>query len=108
MEIFKILKYSIPCSLKQLFNLCPRNQKFLLMTPKVKLEVSKQNFVFKATKVWNKLIGHALERTEPEISGLIIPGSARNSDLSASIAFVKGKIKIYIQNSQKLGHIYLW
>ena len=81
---------------------------FLLMTPKVKLEVSKQNFVFKATKVWNKLIGHALERTEPEISGLIIPGSARNSDLSASIAFVKGKIKMYIQNSQKLGHIYLW
>ena len=70
--------------------------------------VSKQNFVFKATKVWNKLIGHALERTEPEISGLIIPGSARNSDLSDSIAFVKGKIKIYIQNSQKLGHIYLW
>ena len=46
--------------------------------------------------------------TEPEISGLIIPGSARNSDLSTSIAFVKGKIKIYIQNSQKLGHIYLW
>ena len=38
----------------------------------------------------------------------VIPGSARNSDLSASIAFVKGKIKIYIQNSQKLGHIYLW
>ena len=36
MEIFKILKYSIPCSLKQLFNLCPRNQKFLLMTPKIK------------------------------------------------------------------------
>ena len=40
MEIFKILK--------QLLNLCPRNQKLLLMTPKVKLEVSKQNFVFKA------------------------------------------------------------
>ena len=35
-------------------------------------------------------------------------GSARNSDLSAFIAFVKGKIKIYIQNSQKLGPIYLW
>ena len=39
-----------------LFNLCPRNQKFLLMTPKVKLEVSKQNFVFKATKIWNELL----------------------------------------------------
>ena len=46
--------------------------------------------------------------SQTEISGLIIPGSARNSDLSASIACVKGKIKIYIQNSQKLGHIYLW
>ena len=62
MDIFKVLKYSIPCSLKQVFNLCPNNQKFLHMTPKVKLEVSKQNFVFKATKIWNKLIGHALER----------------------------------------------
>ena len=62
MEIFKILKYSIPCSLKHLFNLFQRNQKFLLMTPKVKLEVSKQNFVFKATKVGNKLIGHALKK----------------------------------------------
>ena len=88
MEIFKILKYSIPCSLKQLFNLCPRNQKLLLMTLKVKLEVSEQNFVFKATKVWKKLIGNALERNKSASSGLIIPGSARNSDLSASIAFV--------------------
>ena len=42
----------------------------------VKLEVSKQNCIFKATKVWNKFI----ERKEPANSGLIIPGSARNSD----------------------------
>ena len=54
------------------------------MTPKVKQEVSKQNFVFKATKVRKKLIGHALERNEPANSGLIIPGYDRNSDLSAS------------------------
>ena len=48
------------------------------MTPKVKLEVSKQNFVFKATKIWNELIGHALEKNKPANAGLIIPGSARN------------------------------
>ena len=30
MDIFKI-EYNIPCSLKQLFNLYPRNQKFLLI-----------------------------------------------------------------------------
>ena len=58
------------------------------MTPKVKLEVREQKSVYKETKVWNKLIGHALERHEPANSGLIIPGSVRNSDLSASIAFV--------------------
>ena len=84
MEIFEILKYSTPCSLKHLLNRCLRNQKFLLMSPKIKLEVSrvsKQNFVLKATKVCNKLIGHALERNEPANSGLIIPGSARNLDL---------------------------
>ena len=44
------------------------------------------------TRVLHRKI-KASQRTEPEISGLIIPGSAR--DLSASIA----KIKIYIQNS---------
>ena len=67
-----------------------RNQKLLLMTPKVQLEESKQNFVFKAAKVCNKLNDNALERNESTNSGLIIPGSARNSDLSASLAFVKG------------------
>ena len=38
-------------------------------------------------------MGHALKRNEPANSGLIIPGSARNSYLSTSIAFVKGRIK---------------
>ena len=71
------------------------------MTPKVKLEVSKQNVVFKTTEVWNKLFGNALERNESANSVIIIPGSAINSDLSTSIAFAKGKIKIYIQNSQE-------
>ena len=46
------------------------------MTPKVKLEVNKQNVGFKATKVWNKLIGNTLERNEFANSVM--------SDLSAS------------------------
>ena len=96
MEIFKVLQYSIPCSLKQLLNLCPRNQKFLLMTPKV-------NFAFKVTKVLKKFIGNALERNLSANYGLIIPGYARNSDLSAFIAYF---VKMYIQNFQKLGHIF--
>ena len=62
------------------------------LTPKVKLEVS---------KVWNRLIGNAFEINRSANSGgqilaFFIPGSARSS----------GKISIYSQNSQKLGHIY--
>ena len=59
----------------------------------ISLEVSKK-IAFIATKVWNKLIGNAFERNESANSGLIIPGSARNSDLSAFIiiAFVKDRI----------------
>ena len=59
------------------------NQKFFLVTPKVKIAVSKQNFVFKATKIRNKLICNALERNESANCGLIIPGSVRNSDFEA-------------------------
>ena len=72
------------------------------MTPKGKLEVSIQFFLFKPTKNCKKVIGHAFERNEPANSGLIIPGSTRNSNLSAFLAFVKSKIKIYIQNPRKI------
>ena len=72
-EIFKILKYSIPCSLKQLFNLYPRNQKFLLMTPKVKLEVREQKSVYKATEVWKKnSLVMLLKDTNQQIRALLI------------------------------------
>ena len=42
----------------------PKKSKFFSYDKKVKLGVSKQNVVFKATKIWNKLIGHALERND--------------------------------------------
>ena len=42
----------------------PKKSKIFSYDKKVKLGVSKQNVVFKATKIWNKLIGHALERND--------------------------------------------
>ena len=48
----------------------------------------------------------ALKRNESANSGLIVPGYARNSDLSASITFVYSRIIIYAQNSKELGHIF--
>ena len=47
------------------------NIKYLTLTPKVKLEVSKQNFVFKAIEIWNKFIGHALEEMNLQILALL-------------------------------------
>ena len=41
------------------------------MTPKVKLEVSKQNVVFKATKVWNKLLVMLLKEMNLQILALL-------------------------------------
>ena len=58
---------------------------------KIKLEVSKQILYLKQLKLG--------------INSLVMLLKEMNLRI---LAFVKSKIKIYIQNSQKLGHIYLW
>ena len=108
MELFKILKYNTPISLSNLFKFCPRNEKLLLMAPKVRLEVKKQNFVYKATKIWNELIKNILAISPADMSGLIIPGSVENSDLGASTGYVKSKLKAYLLNCQIMGHPTEW
>ena len=42
------------------------------MTPKVQLDVSKQNFVFKASEIWNDMAEHVFAKCLPEESGIII------------------------------------
>ena len=49
------------------------------------------------------MIKKVLEKCEPNTNNIIIPGSANNSDLSASIAIVKTKLKKYLLGIQKLG-----
>ena len=55
METLKIFKFYTPSSIHQLFQFLPKNNKLLLKLPLVKLETTKQNFVFIATKIWNDL-----------------------------------------------------
>ena len=62
------------------------------MIPKVRLVVSQQNFVYRSSEIWNSLIKHVFRVfsiCNVEESGIIIPGSTVNSDLSASVAFIK-------------------
>ena len=56
------------------------------MIPRVRLEVSKQNFVFRATDIWNEMVRHVFQRSNTELSG-----STPNLDLSASIGYVKNQ-----------------
>lgn len=106
MEVFKILKYQSPVSLYGLYHASNRTMNLIL--PRVKSDKSKNNFTFKSSAIWNNLLGNILRKCEPEKDGLIIPGSAENSDLSAPISFVKLKSKSILLASQKSGHHIQW
>ena len=111
MELFKILKYHRPISLYELFIVAPRSDyKQLLILPKINLERSKQNFVFTSTLIWNKHIVTLLnlKNVRPSESGILIPGSKENSDLSASICVVKNKLKALLLQIQTQGDVNNW
>ena len=102
-ELFKILMSVYEC-----FRFCPKNNKLLLMIPKVRLVVSQQNFVYRSSEIWNSLIKHVFSICNVEESGIIIPGSTANSDLSASVAFIKNKLRAKLKANQKTGRVTKW
>ena len=106
MELFKIVKFCTPISLYDLFEVSSRSQ--LIILPRVNLDVSKQNFVFQSALIWNKFSGVVFEKCIPQVNGIVIPGSAYNSDLAASTSTIKNKLKLYLLASQKLGNETEW
>ena len=101
LELFKILKYQTPISLFELFCFSPRLSNLLLMLPKINNETAKQNFVFRSSSIWNALIDKILDKCSPNLNGVMVPGSTTGSDLSASIAIVKNKLKSFLIGIQK-------
>ena len=108
METFKVLKFFTPSSIRDLIKFLPRNEKLSLMVPKVKLDVTQQNFVFKATKIWNDCKDKIFNRCIPSDTGIIIPGNSKNSDLSSSLGYIKTKLKDFLLSSQKSGNQVTW
>ena len=110
MEIFKLLKYNVPKSLSKLFTKSSRDHIRTLILPNVGIEKSKHNFVFSGSLNWNKIVNHVFEKCIPLSSGpnkgILIPGSSKNSDFSASTASIKSKVKKYILNQQESGDKY--
>lgn len=95
-------------SIPNLLEFCPRKEKLLLMVPLVRTDASQQNFFFKSTKVWNELSELVFEKCEANDTGIIIPGSAKNSDLSASKGHVKTKLKEILLQKQRSGDPKSW
>ena len=108
MEVFKIIKFQTPISLFQLFNMSHRYHKYTLNLPKLKLDKTMHNFPYSPSVMWNSLVSHILLPCEPGDDGLVIPGSKQNSDMSASTAFVKSKLKSILLKHQKSGDQVLW
>ena len=112
MDTFKILKSRTPISLYNLFPQGYRDASFLLLLPKVTLEISKNNFIFNACTIWNDLIDNLLEKSLPldkgKFKGTVIKGSAINSDLCATISFIKDRLRCHLLLKQSSGDIVEW
>ncbi|NRB82093.1 MAG: hypothetical protein HRU38_26155 [Saccharospirillaceae bacterium] len=101
-HIFKILKYRTPISVYENFCHSLRNTNYLMLLPKINLDISKCNFMFRATSIWNRLIGTVLNNSSPNSHGIIIQGSSDCSDLSTPISYIKKKLKDLLFGIQKL------
>ena len=108
MEVFKIKKLNSPISLNEYFRLGSRSDKLTLILPRVYLDISKQNFIFGSSMIWNEFFSRVLSRCAPQSSGLVIPGSDPNSDLAASTSVVKNRLKSLLLASQIIGDETEW
>ena len=64
--------------------------------------------MFKSCVIWNNLIDDILEKSQPEDNGIIVRGSAKNSDFCATIPFVKNKLKLALLKTQASGDKMEW
>ena len=94
-ETFKIMKLHTPSLLNELLPLSTSSRRNLLLKVQINtnLSVTQHNFIYKAAQVWNKIIPKILNSPELDIgSGVVIPGSSVNSDLTTPIPFIKNRI----------------
>ena len=102
LELYKIIKYRIPISLYDLFSQSPRTTNSLVLLPKINLEISRCNFLFSASMLWNSLIIRLLNKCFPNDSGIMVPGSSLFSDITTPISIIKRKLKALLIDTQKL------
>ena len=104
-ETFKIFKNHTPISIYSLFSYNTFSKRQLLLTPPMfSLDISKQNFVAKACTIWNSCISKVLQQSPLNNQKcVVIMGAIDNSDLSASIGYIKSTMVKYLLDKQKKG-----
>ena len=108
METFKVLKFRSPLSIRNLLSFLPKSDKMRLKVPLVKLNKTKHNFVSKSVEKWNDTSPEVFDKCIPTSTGLLIPGSAKDSDLAASIGIIKGRLKNLLLSQQSSGDPSTW
>ena len=66
-ELLKIVKFHSPISLFTFFKFTSRDSLFRLHVPRIKLKISKRNYIYNAIKLWNICIGKILEPPIPSV-----------------------------------------
>ena len=108
MLLFKAVKFHEPISIFNLFKLSCRNNSLLLRLPMLRLDASRQNFVYRASILWNGLIDKLLNQCELNEWGIIIPGSTENSDMCTPKSIIRNKLKDFLLGRQCDGDKINW
>ena len=108
METLKIMKLKCPVSLCNLLVPSLRDSNLSLRIPKVRLDLSKNNFVFNACMLWNNFENIVFSRIIPDANGIMVPGSSKNSDLAIPISVAKNRLRTFLLMTQKQGNSIMW
>ena len=113
-ELLKIVKFHYPISLFTFFKFTSRDSLFRLPVPRIKLEISKRNYINNAIKLWNTCIGKILEPSILSVQPLsvgyqyILSGNTINSDMTIPIGLFKKKLNKLLLEIQKEGSPCEW
>ena len=88
-EILKICKYKSLFAIHKLLTITSNFSKLTLILPNVRLDKTKQSFVFSVSKNWNELYMMVMSRSGPNEYGIVVLGFTTNSDFSASTLYIK-------------------
>ena len=94
MGLYIVFKTHTPISIFEIFQQSNRETNFLVKVPDVPLKTSKCNFAY--------------NNSEASDNGIVIMGSSENSDLCASVPYVKNALKAFLLSIQKYGSDDLW